>query len=214
MNDYIKMVIRRPKLALDRIMHLREIVSWATLLDNIFIQQEYRWLYNHIRSDTTLMDIGAFHGETAIYFSMNERIKKIYAIEPSKTSYKHLLKNTQLISRIKPYNFGIGITHTSDTNKDSPLNKDFGNMVFINDFLQGKKNIAIKCDVEGKELEVFPRDAKLDNVYAIEAEFHDTEKLLIKNLKDKGFIIKTIEKHKGILFKEVGMITAYKMQKS
>lgn len=135
MNDYIKIAIKRPRLILDRVTHLRELVSWATLLDNVFIQQEYRWLYDRIRSNTTLIDIGAFHGETAIYFSMNERIKRIYAIEPSKTSYKQLIRNTHSISRIMPKNFGIGITHTNDTNKDSPLNKDFSRMVFMNDFL-------------------------------------------------------------------------------
>lgn len=75
---------------------------------------------------------------------------------------------------------------------------------------QGKKNIAIKCDIEGKELEVFAKNTKLDKVYAIEAEFHDTRKLLIQNLQDKGFIVRTLEKHKAILFKEVGMITAIK----
>ena len=58
---------------------MRQKVKLYGHLDEVFMKQAYKWLYDRIVKDTVLIDIGAMIGDTSVYFAMNPNVKKVIA---------------------------------------------------------------------------------------------------------------------------------------
>ena len=72
-----------------------------------FVNQEYRFVDVN---DRVVIDVGAFVGDSAIYFAL-KGAKKVYAIEPHPGAYAEMLENIKLNNmedRIVPINAAIG----------------------------------------------------------------------------------------------------------
>ena len=57
------------------------------------VKPEYHWLYDRIRPGTTLLDIGAYIGDTALYFANNSNVKRILSYEPIPAFYNEARKS-------------------------------------------------------------------------------------------------------------------------
>src|SRR5271157_5739732 len=53
----------------------------------ILLVGPYYWLLSDIPKNSTVVDIGAFFGESAVYFATNPNVKKVLAYEASEGSY-------------------------------------------------------------------------------------------------------------------------------
>jgi hypothetical protein len=162
----------------------------------IFLDQTYKWLYERIKPNTLLLDIGASIGDTAIYFSMNLNVKEVWSYEADDKRYRKLLESIvhSRFSKIRPF-------HSRVQSLQDVLSK----VVYQN------APVAIKCDVEGDEYKLFTKETQLRNVYAIMLEYHFGYRRLEAVLKDKGFTVSHTKARQGTLrMKEVGMLTAIK----
>ncbi len=191
-------------------------------LEEIFIKQEYRWLYQRIKPGTTLIDIGAYVGDSSIYFSFNPKVRSIYAYELVYKNYKEAKANLNhlgLLGRVTLENAGIdGVSRTivSDSEHGVDSGASIENMSrstgthrtrirSLVEILKGKKNVAIKSDAEGAEHRML-QNANLSEVYVIQMEYHNGVQNLAALLKKKGFRVRTEEKSdrpgEGYLFAE------------
>ncbi|MCL5238910.1 MAG: hypothetical protein M1286_00335 [Candidatus Marsarchaeota archaeon] len=172
-----------------------ELLFLGDRFEEIFIRQTYGWIYSQVKPNTTLLDLGANVGDTAIFFSMHPFIKKVISYEPQPEFYKALLENTKYLPKVKAINKAI--------NSSSDLNAA----------LRKFDRIALKCDIEGPEGEIF-MNANLRNVYAIEVEWHNNKKDVVTALKSKRFIIvKELKPPKdmfGVYNKKIGILCACK----
>jgi len=176
-------------------------------LNEAFVEQVYHWLAMKFRSNTTVIDIDAAIGETAIYFAQFKEVDKVIAFEPSLKLYqcgKQMLEKCPLRDKID-YRYGAvsekaGMTKVSDKilgNKQfsSIGNQQTGREVKVYSLDEVLKQIdtpiAIKSDCEGDEKLIFP-NSDLSKVYAIELEDHFNLRDHMKQVFEyKGF--KTIE---------------------
>ena len=155
----------------------------------IFRDQVYIWLYDRIRGNSLVLDIGANMGDTAIYFAMHPNTKRVWSYEPDIKEYRKLCYNT--------YKFqNKVITHNEA-------------LVHLPELPKKATPIAIKCDCEGAEYSIFSEQADLSGVYAILIEYHHGPKDIPKILESKGFKVSKSEKttHNS-KFSEIGYIYA------
>ena len=178
-------------------------------LDEIFIKQEYNWLYKRIKPNTTIIDIGAYIGDSSIYFSFNQNVSKIFAYELVYKNYKEAEANFKRLgllgSKVTLTNAGVdGYDGSIDTDEkhgfDSgariekmPKGSHKTQICSLKSILKDKNNVIIKADAEGAEHRMF-EDADLSEVYAIQMEYHDGLKNLVAVLEKKGFKVSTEEK--------------------
>lgn len=190
----------------------REDVLEANLFREIFVGQAYRWLYERITPNTTLLDLGANIGDTAFYFAQNSNVSKIIGYEPQPACFKHskeLLKLSPFSDRIEFRNRAVSaslaeqtISATSmevSTNFES--SRAEGGITVAADplgkVLQGLRNVAIKCDCEGAEATLF-NGVDMSNVYAIQLEQHDCKREVEQALRPKGFKLNSWRTPDGI----------------
>ena len=86
-EEDLLLIMRNPRLALDTLITARQKIKFYSHLNEIFFNQPYYWLWSQAKPHTTLIDIGAFIGDTATYFAMNSNIDKIIAYEPHPNLY-------------------------------------------------------------------------------------------------------------------------------
>ena len=214
MKDVLKQILKEPKTALRR-YYLME--QRASLFDEIFMRQDYYWLVKNAKPGTTVLDLGANLGDTAVYFAMFDKIKKVIAYEPVPMAYK-LAKNfikqnpfrrkilfynkavdskkgKKRISESRPVDFGFSYGSSKDKSGV------YVESITLNDALKGLKNVVIKCDIEGAESTIF-NNTDLSRVNAIELEYHDNLKAVLDGLNDKGFkiIVSGTSKKQGMLY--------------
>lgn len=155
-----------------------------TVYREIFIEQDYYWLIEGLRPDTIAIDIGAFRGETAIYFAMQDKISKVYSYELMPDNYeiaKANVENLPFKHKIEVFNQAVAETKgtvyapkgggdaiTTIAKSGIPIQA-----VGLNDVLDNFKNVIIKCDVEGAEDQIFNQNVDLAQVYKIMVEYHD-----------------------------------------
>jgi FkbM family methyltransferase len=186
--------------------------------DEVFIRQTYSRLYQAIRPGTTVLDLGAFVGDTAIYFAMNPNVKEVIAYESSPAVYGLLTRNINgsgLAKKIRAKNCAVGAHEgfvTNSTREITGTNRTLGysgtrreaqrvRTVTLASCLDGLKRVAIKCDIEGAEKGLFRTD--LSNVYAIILEHHNGSGRDIKReLAERGFSTEAVtgNENGGILF--------------
>ena len=168
----------------------RRLVDDAASFQGVFVMQEYYWLAERIKSNTTVLDIGAKNGDTSIYFAMFPNTKWVIAYEPAPMNQMRFAENIRKNpfkakinlckkaidskrwqKRVSNSAYGQGYSFTNDKKVDGEWIK----AITLNDALRGLKNVAIKCDCEGAEERIF-NDVDMRNVYIVMLEWHDEHK--------------------------------------
>lgn len=199
----VKGILSDPKYFVSRTLNLYDTERHNYQLVETFIKGEYFWLFERLKPKTTVIDIGANIGDTAIYFAQSQNVIDVYSYEPIPTTYakaKSNISSSPLRGKIQLFNKAI--TDRREVVRIDPTLKGSGSTTLdyakgetgqrietlpLNDVLKGKKNIAIKCDCEGSEKVIFD-NADLSEVYAIMLEYHDDSKeKLLKLFKEQGF---------------------------
>lgn len=219
----ITLLITNPKAGFNRLSNLYNVFNVENrrrTLYETFIAQEYKKLYDAIKPDTILLDIGAYIGDTAIYFAMNPNVKRVYSYEPIPKTFEEAKGNISCSSlgyKIFLSNAGIGGNNhqvhiekeyvgTNVTNlKDAISEKGKAVRVLsLNHILRNKHRVAIKCDCEGSEQYIFDK-ADLRNVYVIMLEYHGPKDKIYGLLEKKGFEVQYIDavQSRGMQFRGI-----------
>jgi FkbM family methyltransferase len=215
----LKFLAKKPSLVFDNILNLRAKLSYGSALHETFISQDYKWLLDSARPNTTAIDIGAFIGDTAIYLAQSKNIKRVLAFEPNPKSFSVAKENigySPIGSKIRISNEAIG--EEDATARVSGTGLGYSKLAGgsrgksirirkLDEVLKGLRNVIIKCDVEGYEVDIF-RHAELRNVYAIQMEYHDTKSEMLDILQSKHFEPKVRGDRKGVIYRNVGYICA------
>jgi len=165
----------------------------------VFDEEDYRFL--NVK-DKNVLDIGAFVGDSPIYFIL-KGAKKVYAIEPHPDAYKEMLENIKLNNmqdKIIPINMGINYEkddiniHIKAVNTQGTLLKSEGNGIKVpagklSDIID-KYNIdaqVIKMDCEGCEYDIILKDYDTIKEFdEIEFEYHAyNKKIPVNKLLEK-----------------------------
>ena len=172
---------------------------YATIWD-VFIDEQY--IYLNVK-DKNVLDIGAFVGDSPIYFIL-KGAKKVYAIEPHPDAYNEMIENIKLNNmedKIIPIN--MGISYNSDyvtiNVKDIPIvisalfnSNNKGIKISagkLSDIIE-KYNInaqVLKMDCEGCEYDIILKDYDTIKEFdEIEFEYHvDRTKIPVSKLLEK-----------------------------
>ena len=167
---------------IQRYNRIKNAMDFIRPFTEVFVMQQYSWLYNHLKPNTTLIDLGAAMGDTAIYFAPNPRIKAIKGYEPVKRYYNEanrFLTFSPFKDKIKYYNMAVGGAGgiiNPETNQKNGIQ-----YTSLTSILKGLKNVAIKSDCEGAERYMFD-NVDLKEVYAIQIECHFNS---VRNMKSK-----------------------------
>lgn len=159
-------------------------------------------------NDKVVVDIGAYTGDTALYYATKGRAKMVYAYELFPSISKKAEANVRmsnLSNKIKVFNEGVGgkpgsmmisKTESSFGNTDARHHTDKVKVNIISlDQIVKKfkiKDGALKVDCEGAEYEIF-RNASSAAIRAfriIHIEYHYGYLDLVKRLEKEGFSIK------------------------
>lgn len=193
----------------------------AGCFQEIFVEQSYYWLASKARPNTTVVDIGAKIGETAIFFAMFPNVKKVVAYEPMPFSYSMMKKNISINpfrKKIEIHNKALSSVRESRRIEEEKImnglysfTKSRGDTkgkiiesVTLADAIRGLKNVIIKSDCEGAEADFF-NGVDMSEVYAIELEYHYCLPKVTKALKEQGFKVTvkpTTPKGCGLLYAE------------
>jgi len=205
-----------------RIPSYKRNLGKAVALHGIVIEQRFAWLLKNSRKNTIAIDIGAYIGDTAIYFASFDNVKKVYAYEPYPSLYETALKNvgiSKLSNKIRLFNAGVG---ESDRIYNLKNNGDIGSefkdsnsgaairSISLNTVLKGKKNVIIKSNSEGSEYKIFTHASNLKNVYRIHIAYHYGVQKLPEILRSKGFKIRIWKEGTDVSKGEVGTIYAWR----
>ena len=166
----------------------------------VFLRREYGLLNVH---SSSVIDVGAANGDTAIFFYLNGA-KKVVAVEPNVMAFEALRRNisiNHLESFIIPMNMAIG--GTSDTITIDPSVKpslvntiqraDVGIQIRIGvleECLKGlEAPIVLKMDCEGCEFDAIGNCSLeiLSRFDQILMEFHKDPRLIVSKLQLAGF---------------------------
>ncbi|MDE1856709.1 MAG: hypothetical protein KGH98_01340, partial [Candidatus Micrarchaeota archaeon] len=109
-TDDLKFIAHRPRQTAKRLLNIRDELSYLTILREVFVYQAYRWLVEDLKPGTTALDIGAFRGESAIYFAMHDKIRRVIAVDPSYQAYaiaRTYIRESGLAGKIKLINNAV-----------------------------------------------------------------------------------------------------------
>lgn len=138
-----------------------------------FASQDYLWLYKQILPQTTVLDIGASIGDTALYFSMHPNVKKVISIEND--AYTFSILSSEIAS--SPFADRIKLIH--------------GEALDVIRNMKMPKQCILKCDIEGAEyrlLSWLEQHKRFENIYAVQIEYHKGYEIIEDILKDAGFM--------------------------
>jgi len=198
-------LIRNPAKIFKNLNKVSEHARLYMHLEEIFFYQAYGWLYQRIKPNTLMIDIGGFFGDTAIYFAMNLNVKEVRVFEPHPRNFQDLKENIKYskFRNIRAYNSAVSNSRgfaemTYKYRSDYNSIKESGGgvpVVPLNTILKlaendGYEDIAIKCDCEGTEYKIFDGSANLSRVYAIMLEYHKGSKRMPSIFRSKGFNVR------------------------
>lgn len=180
-----------------KIFHNTDDESINIVLNEVFEEECYKKGLNWIKKikNPVVLDIGAFVGDTALYFSQHKGTK-IYALEPCKNNFDCLLETVRDMGNVNIANIGIlneckktrldlgksegsggESVYNGDSNSEEITVVDIKTLV---DSLKIKHIDLLKIDVEGAEYEILggPFFETINkNVDAIIGETHLTPAL-------------------------------------
>jgi FkbM family methyltransferase len=197
---------------------LRNNASDTQIFTQIFVREELK--IDLKNTPKTIIDGGANIGFASVYFKNKYPDSMVYSIEPEKSNYEVLLKNTSFYNNMVCYNCGIW----NIDGKLKIINKDAGNESFIvteldtsDDDIDAISAITInkivhdnnilnieliKLDIEGSEGKVFENNFKdwLAISENILVEIHnwidvDAEKKVLKAIDNKFSVTMAGEYH-------------------
>lgn len=154
----------------------------------------------------TVIDIGAYKGESSLYFCARGA-KKVFALEPCQSFYEQALKTIKknnLAESIIVLNKGVGNSiREFDTNRGGETETLFSVVDFmclIEKLKEENSDIVLKIDCEGCEYELYrdPGQVLLWKDLGVKEfimEYHDGDILsLLKNWRANGFRVSRILK--------------------
>jgi len=171
------------------------------------------YLSRHLSESSVVFDVGANIGNYALSLGRSISSKNIYCFEPNPYAYALLVKNTESISGIKNYNFGLGDVeqntnmyiygHAKETEHGSVFKSVLDGMhhskdtesipisISTLDHFCAQENINqidfLKIDTEGFELSVLKGGEKMlesRNIKIIQFEFNEMNVASRVYLKD------------------------------
>ena len=173
-------------------IYLRHNTSDVKTFDKIFLEDEYD--FDPELSPELIIDAGANIGAASIYFALKYPDATIISLEPEKTNFNILKKNSKKYKNICCLNKALWYTKESLYIKNLEANKEsfevqskglsnetgFVEGISINELMVDFKINQIdilKIDIEGSEKEVFSHNTEwLKRVGLIFIEFHDRKK--------------------------------------
>ncbi|PLJ78179.1 FkbM family methyltransferase [Infirmifilum sp. SLHALR2] len=193
-------------------LHFPKEVNLDTLLSTFFYED-----YVHLNiASRCVIDVGAYIGDTAIYFALRGT-RKVFALEPYPYTYSLLVKNIKinsLDSIIKPINIAIaskdGVIHLLYTEEDTIAKPAYGSAGVevvcckLSTLIERLKrnfelaeDLVLKMDCEGCEYDAILGSDKetLRAFREIILEFHGDPKPLIDKLKGSGFKVEIISRN-------------------
>lgn len=153
------------------------------------------------QSELTIIDVGAFDGETAILFSKAFPDAAIMAFEADPLSFKTAKTKTQKYSTIQLHNFALSDTNEKasfyiTSNKvSSSLNKINSLEVNTLDY-QNELNITQTIELETRKLDEFTQNKKID-LLKIDTQGHELKVLggSKETLKNTRFVLIEMSNH-------------------
>ena len=167
-----------------------ELLDAYDNLMETFVEEQYKWLFERIRPNTSLIDIGAGIGDTAFYFKNNKNITGKHAFEPNAWKAREAERWLKRSNKAGISFHNVAINTWSD----------------VKPYLS--KNYAIKCDVEGAEHFIFPKEADLSGCYVLMMEYHNGLQELPRIFAGMGFSGNTSKRVITRDLGEVGFIYA------
>jgi FkbM family methyltransferase len=200
-DDYVEFEYKNHQCKFYGIVENGRIVNGDIV--HVFFKEDYKFLNFE---NSTIIDIGANIGDTAIYFCLNNA-KRVIALEPFPYSYKYALLNitsNNMNDKIEIINAGYG--HDSEVNvKDkksngSSLLETSDNGIKINIYsletllkkynFNDNNNLLLKMDCEGCEYNLLEESIDMLRKFKrIEIEFHYGYRNLESKLKESGFSV-------------------------
>ena len=179
---------------------LDDLNTRAGIMFETFITEQYKWLVTGIRANTTAIDLGANMGDSAIYLAQQPKIRKVLSYELYPYWFnvaKQNISQNPNMAKVQLFNKGVGIPGRIQL----PENKHYGStgklvdhkygreveIVSLNQIIGGKRNLIVKCDVEGSEYQIFVPGVDLSNVYRMQIEYEYDPKKIIEPIKKQGF---------------------------
>jgi len=173
-------------------IYLRHNTSDVKTFDKIFLEDEYNFDPEH--SPKVIIDAGANVGVASIYFAIKYPNAMIISLEPEKSNFNILMKNSKKYKNISCLNKALWHTKEPLYIKNPEANKesfeiqaqDLSNGIDIIEGISIDELMAnfkinqidiLKIDIEGSEKEVFSHNTDwLNKVRVIFIEFHDRKK--------------------------------------
>lgn len=144
--------------------------------------EDFKAIYGNNLKDKNIIDIGGYCGETAIYFSKEEKAKKVFVYEPVKENFEIINENIRLndCKNIITYNMGV-------SNKNGYLLIKSENPPGSPSFGSPGEKYSIKIPVESWNT-ILEKHVK-DKIFMIKVDCEGGEKYLLETNKE---LIKTI----------------------
>jgi len=201
-----------------------DILDFTSVIDEVFVQE----LYKANVKNKVVIDVGAYRGESAIYFAL-QGAKRIIALEPDEENYKLALMNVKengLEDRVVLLNKAVAdkegvinlyrYSYPSDLGSTDPNNMPnvIGKLIVkqveaitLSQVLKmaGERIGLLKLDCEGCEYSVLNSFSDFDLIESIILEYHNGVQNLPSLLKVHGFEV-TIEKRT----EKIGILKAFK----
>lgn len=194
--------------------HVRDMYDILALKE-VFDDEIYRFVFENLKENTTLIDVGAYIGDTEVYAQKYKKVKNIIALEPMPENF-NLAQNNVLLNKLTNVRFHqVAVAkkrgkialfihpnkgQSGFWQKSAKVKKIPVETMRLSDIIDLVKtpNIILKCDCEGAEYEMFMNTAVsiLSKFQKMVFEYHDDKKLLsiIKKLNLAGFSV-TYKRH-------------------
>ena len=199
---------------------INEDFGYAATINEVFVKEAYR---ANVK-DKVVIDVGAYRGESSIYFAL-QGAKKVIALEPADESYAFALMNIKenkledkivlLNKAIAPHKGFIKLNvlpnaQACNSTIISLPNSEIKQVetVTLDELIAmaGEERIGLlKMDCEGCEYSVLSSFSHFDKIDGIIMEYHNEPQNLPSLLRSNGFNVK-VEKVRG----KVGYIRAFK----
>ena len=196
-----------------------EDFGYAGTINEVFVKEAYK---ANIK-DKVVIDVGAYRGESAIYF-ISQGAKKVIALEPAEESYRFALMNiheNKLEDKIVLLNKAVGAqkgsielnilpnapacNSTISTPGSEVKKVDAVTLDEVINMAGGERIGLLKMDCEGCEYSVLSSFSHFDIIDGIILEYHNDPQQLPGLLKSNGFDVE-VKKVRG----KVGYLKAFK----
>jgi len=204
-----------------------DLLFYIHIIDEVFVTEIYKANFDN----KVVIDVGAYHGESAIYFAINGA-KRVIALEPDEDSCKIALMNIEqnlsekglenkilLIKKALAPKEGVinfyKFPHNPVSNSIDPNNIETNDKIVtqveaitLDDVIKiaGEERIGLlKLDCEGCEYSVLNSFSNFDIVDNIILEYYHGLQNLPSLLKARGFEVKIVKGDKN-----TGILKAYK----